>query len=120
MKPTLTPIKCLGAIALLAVAVGCASTSKTGQILSAAGFKTVAAGTASQQQQLKALPPDKVTMVKRSGKTYYVFPDPAHNQIYVGSPKQYRAYQQMLLDNKIAVQNRIDVELNEDAALSWD
>jgi hypothetical protein len=89
-------------------------------MLSAAGFKTVAASTARQQQKLKALPPDKVTVARRNGNTYYVFPDAAHNQIYVGNQKQYQAYQQILLDNKISVENRVSIEMDEDAPIGWD
>ena len=33
-----------------------------------------------------------MTLVQKSGKTYYVFPDAAHNRAYVGGPKQYQAY----------------------------
>jgi Patatin-like phospholipase len=43
-------------------------------ILPAAGYKLVPK-TAAQQQKLKALPHDQVTMVQKDGKTYYVFPD---------------------------------------------
>jgi hypothetical protein len=114
--------KCISATALLALAVGCASTKtkQTEKMLSAAGFKIVAASTASQQQKLQTLPPGKVTVAKRSGKTYYVFPDATHNQIYVGNQEQYQAYQQILSDNKISAQERVSVEMNEDAPVGWD
>ena len=36
-------------------------------------------------------------MVQKNGKTYYVFPDAAHNQAYVGGPKQYETYHQLRL-----------------------
>jgi hypothetical protein len=104
MKPILTLFTRFGIIALLTLAAGCVSarqTKQTEQLLYDANFKTVAATTAKQEQQLKALPRDKVTMVQRNGKTCYVFPDVAHNQIYVGSPKQYQSYQQILADYKL-------------------
>ena len=75
MKQIFTSLRMLGAIALLALAAGCASTQSTENMLVAAGFKVITPKTAAQQQRLKALPPDKVTAVQRSGKTYYVFPD---------------------------------------------
>ncbi len=90
MKQILTLLKMLSAIALLAVAAGCANTLSTENMLVAAGFKVITPKTAAQQQRLKALPPDKVTSVQRSGKTYYVFPDFDNNQAYVGGPKQYQ------------------------------
>ena len=75
MKQTLTSFRILSAIALLALAVGCASIQSKKNLLAAAGFNVVVPKTAAQQQKLKALPPDRVTMVQKSGKTYYVFPD---------------------------------------------
>ena len=69
---------------------GCASTQTQTQnkenLLIAAGFKVITPHTAAQQQRLQALPPDKVTLVPKNGKTYYVFPDTANNQAYVGGP----------------------------------
>ena len=61
----------------------------------AAGFKTVVPKTAAQQKKLQALPPDKVALVQKDGKTYYVFPDAANNRAYVGGPTQYQAYTQI-------------------------
>ena len=100
MKQTLTSFRILSAIALLALAAGCASTQSKGKSLLAAGFTVIIPKTAAQQQKLKALPPDKVTMVQKSGKTYYVFPDTAHNQAYVGGQKQFEAYRQLRLKQK--------------------
>jgi len=51
-----------------------------------------------QQHHLKTLPPNKVTVVRRNGKTYYVYEDPAHNQIYVGSQFQYYRYRDLRLE----------------------
>ena len=65
-------------------------------------FKVIVPKTATQQQKLQALPIDKVTLVQKDGKTYYAFPDLAHNQAYVGSPKQYQTYKQLRLENKLA------------------
>ena len=70
--------------------------------LIAEGFKVIVPKTATQQQKLQALPIDKVTLVQKDGKTYYAFPDLAHNQAYVGSPKQYQTYKQLRLENKLA------------------
>src|SRR6476620_5076576 len=87
----------------LAVAIamnGCASTSQTSMqskesMLVAAGFKTITPKTAAQKQKLQNLPPGKVTMVQKKGKTYYIFPDPAQNKAYVGGPKEYKENQQL-------------------------
>ena len=97
MKQILTSFKILTTIALLALAIGCANPQSKENSLAAAGFHVIVPKTAAQQQKLKALPHDKVTMVQKNGKTYYVFPDAAHNQAYVGGPKQYETYRQLRL-----------------------
>jgi hypothetical protein len=55
MKHILTGFNLIGAIALLALALGCANTQQTTQqtenLLSAAGFRTIIATTAKQQLQ---------------------------------------------------------------------
>jgi hypothetical protein len=97
MKHIFTGFNLIGAFALLAVAVGCASmqTQNKENLLIAAGFKVIVPSTAAQQQKLKALPAGKVTLVQKDGKIYYVFPDAANNQAYVGGPTQYQAYRQI-------------------------
>jgi hypothetical protein len=120
LKQTLTSFKFLSAIALLALAVSCASTQSKENLLVAAGFNVIIPKTAAQQQKLKALPPDKVTMVQKSGKTYYVFPDAAHNQAYVGGPKQYEAYRQLRLQKKLADEKLEAAEMNLEATMNWD
>jgi hypothetical protein len=110
-------------IALLALAVGCTTTQTQTQskenLLIAAGFKVITPHTAAQQQKLQALPAGKVTLVQKDGKTYYVFPDAANNQAYVGGPKQYQAYKQLRLANKLANENLEAAEMNQDASMNW-
>jgi hypothetical protein len=110
----------IGAFVLLALAAGCASmeTQNKENLLIAAGFKVIVPSTAAHKQKLLALPAGKVTLVQRGGKTYYVFPDAANNQAYVGGPKQYQAYKQLRLENKLANENLEAAELEQDA--SWD
>jgi hypothetical protein len=119
MKQTLTSFKFISAIALLALVVGCASTQSKENLLVAAGFKVITPKTATQEQKLKALPADKVTSVQKSGKTYYVFPDAANNQAYVGGPKQYQAYRQLRLEKKLADEKLEAAEMNLDASMDW-
>jgi hypothetical protein len=121
MKHLFTGFSLIGAFALLALAVGCTSTQTQTQskenLLVAAGFKVIVPRTAAQQQKLQALPADKVTLVQKDGKTYYVFPDVANNQAYVGDPTQYQAYQQLRLANKLANENLEAAEMNQDASM---
>jgi hypothetical protein len=121
MKQILTPFRILSAIAMLAIAASCASIQSKENSLVAAGFKVVVPKTAAQQQKLKSLPRDKVTMVQKSGKTYYVFPDPAHNQAYVGGPKQYQAYRQLRMKQKLANEKLEAAEMNLEAStMDWE
>src|SRR5947209_11574199 len=87
------------AVGCTALLIGCASTQTTTQnresMLVASGFKAITPKTTAQKQKLQNLPPGKVTMIQKGGKTYYIFPDPAHNQAYVGRPKEYQTYLQM-------------------------
>jgi hypothetical protein len=116
-------LKMISAAALLALIVSCASTQSSTQnresMLVAAGFKVITPKTTAQQQKLQNLPPGKVTMVQKTGKTYYIFPDPAHNQAYVGGPRQYRQYQQLRSDNKLAKESLETAEMYQDASMEW-
>lgn len=99
MKHIFARLNLIGAIALLALTVSCTETQRETQhkekLLIAAGFKVIVPRTAAHQQTLKALPSDRVTLVHKDGKTYYVFPDAANNRAYVGGPTQYQAYRQI-------------------------
>src|SRR6266508_5257896 len=122
MKQIRTSFNMVGVIALLALTVGCSTTSSTQNkesMLAASGFKVITPKTPAQQQKLQNLPPGKVTMVQKNGKTYYIFPDPAHNQAYVGGPKQYRHYQELRTTNKLAQENVETAEMYQDAAMQW-
>ena len=94
MKQILTSFKILTTIALLALEIGCANPQSKENSLVAAGFHVIVPKTAAQQK-LKALPHDRVTMVQQSGKNVLRFPDAAHNQAYVGGPKQYETNRQL-------------------------
>jgi len=121
MKQIFTGFSLIGAFALLALAVSCTSTQTQNKenLLVAAGFKVIVPHTAAQEQKLQALPPDHVTLVQKDGKTYYVFPDAANNQAYVGGPTQYQAYKQLRLANKLANENLEAAEMNQDASMDW-
>jgi hypothetical protein len=88
-------------------------------MLAASGFKAITPKTAAQKQKLQNLPPGKVTMIQKAGKAYYIFPDPAHNQAYVGGPKQYRQYQQLRTDNRLAKESLETGEMYRDTEMEW-
>jgi hypothetical protein len=121
MKDLFTGLRLISAFAVLALVAGCAAnTQSTKNLLSAAGFRTIVANTPQRQQHLKTLPANKVVLVQRNGKNYYVYTDPANNQIYVGNPSQYQQYQQLRLARNLAQDQLATAELNQQAAMNWD
>ena len=123
MKPTTHVFLSSIAAGCAALLISCASTQTTTQnresMLVASGFRVITPKTAAQKQKLQNLPPGNVTMMKKGKKTYYVFPDPAHNQAYVGGPKEYRAYQQLRADKKLAREDLQDAEMYQDSTMEW-
>jgi hypothetical protein len=119
MKHIFTGFNVIGAIALLALTVSCANSQHTENLLSAAGFRTVLANTPQRQEQLKVLPPDRVTLVQRNRKTYYVYADPANHQAFVGTPTQYQKYQQLRLANNLAQDQLQTAQLNSWGPSLW-
>jgi len=90
----------LGAAILLIMTPGCA-TSKGKQMesyLTAAGFKQLPATNATQERQVQMTPPGRLSLVKRKGQVYYVYPNRAKNLLFVGQKAQYENYQNLLGD----------------------
>jgi len=111
------------AAACAAFLVSCSTTQTSTQnkesMLVASGFKTIIPKTAAQQQKLQNLPPGKVTMIQKKGKTYYIFPDPANNRAYVGGPRQYQAYHQLRAENKLTREDLETAEMYQDSEMQW-
>jgi len=86
---------------------GCAtSPRRTESMLAASGFKVIPVTTPEQQKQLATLPSGKISVIKRQGKVFFVYPDSNQKQLYVGQDAQYDAYQNLLL-NREAMQESI-------------
>ena len=120
MRQTLTTLKFLVVIALGVFAVSCASETQEKQNLAvAAGFKIISPKNAEQQTILTQLPADKVTPVDYKGHRYYVLPDVANNQAYVGGAEQYQAYQQLRLAQHLSNQNLEAAQMNQMATMNW-
>src|SRR5215467_10680240 len=122
MKQIRTSFNTTSVIVLLALTAGCATTASTQNkesMLVACGFKVITPKTGAQQQKLQQLPPGHMAMINRQGKTYYIFPDAAHNQAYVGGPQEYQAYEQLRAANNIANENLETAEMYQDAAMDW-
>jgi hypothetical protein len=120
MKPIQTAFKFLTVIALLALAVGCATESQNKQNLAiAAGFKIITPTKPDHIALLQSLPADKVTPVNYRGKTFYVLPDAKNNQAYVGGTEQYQAYQQLRLAQHLSNQNLEAAQMNSMNSMNW-
>ena len=123
MKPSNRVFLTSAAVACAALLGSCASTQSVSQnresMLVASGFRVITPKTAAQKQKLQNLPVGSVTMMKKGKKTYYVFPDPAHNQAYVGGPKEYQAYQQLRADRKLSREDLQNAEMYQDATMEW-
>ena len=131
MKPISTDALRSAALALLLLA-GCASAPPAppvASLLTAAGFKTLVAGTPQQLQHVKTLPADQMTVVQQDMKTYFVYPDTANNQLYVGTEKEYQAYMRLRAQNNVstpypdAAYQKQDAQMRaadaRDASVTW-
>lgn len=111
MKPIVMQLQIVAMVALLLLSAGCATrtTMYTPQSRKAlvvdAGFRPIPANSARRQQILQMLPADTVTYVRRNGRDYYVYPDMANNQLFVGMKPQYQTYRQLAFQNRVAVEN---------------
>ncbi len=111
-----------GAVACAIAALysaGCATPKPnlhTEELLQSSGFRIITATTPAQKAQLQTLRPGKLTVVQRNGKTWYVYPDAARQQIYVGNADQYQAFRQAYQDDQM-VQGAVEsILLREDSA----
>jgi hypothetical protein len=105
MKQSINPFRIAGAIALLALGTGCATTanntaidtSQKEMMLAKAGFVSRTVTTPTAQQKLATLTVAKVSAVTYKKKLYYVYPTGKTNQILVGKQAHYDAYKKMLV-----------------------
>jgi hypothetical protein len=107
------------AFAVSALAVGCASTPPPPldeSALSAAGFKVVFAKTPQQQEHLRSLQPGQITAMERNGTPFFVYPDAAKNKIYVGTQKEYQAYQRLRPNSGPSAQDKLNAQHAADMA----
>ncbi len=115
--------KIVGAFAFCALfcsgasAATAAPPSQAESLLLAAGFKVVVASTDEQLQQIPTLPAGQVTVVSQTGKNYFVYPDLPNNRIYVGTAKEYSAYQKLRAQNNLPSANPEGSYMQQDAAM---
>ena len=96
----------LGALAVSIFVAGAAVGAKApprideSELLSA-GFKLLVPETTAQAEWVERLAPGEIRPMQRDGKKFFICPDAARKQIYVGGPKEYEAYMQLHPDTKL-------------------
>jgi hypothetical protein len=123
MKNIFTGLSLISAWTLLALALGCASSTPTANeqnMLIAAGFKIITPRDAAQQQKLQALPSGQLARITKNGQTFYVFPDAANNRAFVGGPDQYQALLNYRLSQHLAAEQLATSTAYSDPSLGWD
>lgn len=104
MKQSINAFSIAGALALLALGTGCATTanntaidtSQKEMMLTKAGFIARTVKSPKAQQQVATLTVAKVSAVTYKKKLYYVYPTGKTNQVLVGKQAHYDSYKKML------------------------
>lgn len=124
----------LASASTLSLLIGCAGAPPEApplpaNLLTQAGFKNIAAGTAEQKVHLQRLPAGQVTVVSQNMKNYFVYPDAAGNRLWVGTEKEYQAYLRLRAQNNLPAYNaeasyfrqdaNIELANKQDASVTW-
>jgi hypothetical protein len=125
-NPARSQLAAVAGIALLTAGLfGCASMEadqarSTEQLLAAAGFKIKLADTPDKLAHLKTLTQNKLVPHDKDGQTMFIYADATTCQcLYIGNQDVYQRYQQLALQKKIADDQRIAAQMNENAAMNW-
>ena len=100
---------------------GCATirrheAASTEQLLAAAGFQMRPADNADREHDLSVMPPLKLVARSQGDQVSYTFADPYKCRcLYVGGPKEYSAYQNILLERQMEAERIRE----EQEALDW-
>lgn len=121
MKPIFKPLTIIAGLALLVLVTGCATTqtASTTDMLTTAGFKLVNADTPQKQELLKSLPAERLSLVTFKGKKFYVQPAETPNQAYVGTEKEFHAYEQLRTAQQLRNDQLLAAQMNQDAMMRW-
>lgn len=114
----------LGWVAMLGlILAGCAtkpSVTKTENLLAAAGFRVQYADTPQKLANLAKLPAHKLVGRTKDGKVVYVYADPEFCKcVYFGNENAYQNYRRMILEQKIADQDRLNADIDENVDIDW-
>ena len=117
--------KTFGAAVVAVAITGCASIANqsamdTERRLSAAGFQMKLADTPEKMARLKTMTERKVVATTMDGETVFAYADPTTCKcVYVGSEKNYQAYQRLSIQQNIANEQRATAEASEANEMNW-
>ena len=115
-----------GAIVLGGLLSSCAmmeaqQTKDTEQLLAAAGFKMKLADTPAKMSHLKTLTQHKIVAHQKDGAVYYIYADATTCQcFYWGQDQSYRSFMLLQEQQKIANEEQMTAEMNEEEYMDWD
>lgn len=112
------------AMSMSVLIAGCASpverANEKNDLLSAAGFHIVPVTTDAQRLQLQTLPPNRVVQKVKDGKPIFLYADPySCGCLYIGDETAWDNYKREQLQQKFIDQERMNAEMNENAACNW-
>ena len=89
-------------------------------MMTAAGFKFLAANTPQRQAAFQRLPPHKFSRQIKDGRVFYVYPDPTVCVcLYVGDQKAYATYRQNVFQQNLADEQAMTAETMEMNDWDW-
>jgi len=112
------------ALAVLVALAGCATALSTPagpsneSLLATAGFRAVAATSIPLLQRLPTLPQGQVTAITQTGRTWFVYPDPANQRILVGTQAQYDAHVRPRTRSGLVEQDPYASSIRQDDAMT--
>jgi hypothetical protein len=109
-----------GIVAVTLVACASQQAKDTEQLLAAAGFQVRYANTPHKLAKLEMLTQRTLVAHPFDGGVRYVYADAAGCKcVFAGDEKAYQQYQRMAVQEKIADQNVMAAQMNQDAAMNW-
>ena len=88
--------------------------------LAAAGFMVEYANTPEKADHLQTMTQRKLTSHQRGDQVYYIYADALSCKcLYIGVEENYQRYQQLMIQERIADEQRMTAIMNMDAAMNW-
>lgn len=110
---------------LIVTLAACASIQKheaidRERLLAAAGFRMRLADTPEKLEHLQKIKQRSLVQYEHNGTVYYIYADAKDCKcMYAGNEKAYQRYQKLAIQQKIADEERMAAEMDEDAPMNW-